>query len=132
MVSEFRFSNLTKLGGHDGPPSPYVWELIDSLQVHRIDHGVTSVQDDGIQKIQFTILICSDLMNRLEKDRTPLTVCPVSNVKIGPFPSLNEHPLKQMVDHNLLVSINSDDPAYLQCYISGICRLRLNKTDCEN
>jgi len=94
-------------GGHDGPPSPYIWELLTSLHVERIDHGVRCVED-------------SKLVEEILRLKIPLTVCPVSNVKIGPFESLAKHPIKEMMDKGMIVSINSDDPAYLQCYISEV------------
>jgi len=92
-------------GGHDGPPDPYIWELLTSLHVQRIDHGVTCVEDPK-------------LVQKIKELKLPMTVCPISNVKIGPYPTMKDHPIKQMIDAGLLVSINSDDPAYLGAYIT--------------
>jgi len=94
-------------GGHDGPPRPYVSELLTHLKVERIDHGVRVVEDEH-------------LMKEVKSRGIPFTVCPVSNVKIGPYPSLSLHPLRTMFDYGLRVSVNSDDPAYLMTYISDV------------
>ncbi len=94
-------------GGHDGPAEPYVSQLISALGVERIDHGVTSVASE-------------ELMAYLKQYQLPLTVCPVSNVKIGPFESLAKHPLKHMLEDGLCVCVNSDDPAYLGAYVNDV------------
>lgn len=94
-------------GGHDGPAHPYVSELITCLNVNRIDHGVTCIEDPS-------------LVEKIRELKISFTVCPISNVKIGPFPSLSEHPVKRMIDAGLIVTLNSDDPAYLQSYISEV------------
>eukprot|EP00743_Colponemidia_sp_Colp-15_P007601 GILK01008223.1.p1 GENE.GILK01008223.1~~GILK01008223.1.p1 ORF type:complete len:360 (+),score=30.16 GILK01008223.1:44-1081(+) len=96
---------LTAHGGHDGPATPYVSELIDSLHVERIDHGVTAAEDPS-------------LIQTLVSSRIPLTVCPISNVKIGPFASIASHPVNLLYRSGVLICINSDDPAYLLSYIS--------------
>eukprot|EP01098_Paradermamoeba_levis_P015147 TRINITY_DN7533_c0_g1_i2.p1 TRINITY_DN7533_c0_g1~~TRINITY_DN7533_c0_g1_i2.p1 ORF type:complete len:396 (-),score=152.64 TRINITY_DN7533_c0_g1_i2:3-1127(-) len=87
-------------GGHDGPARPYVAELLADLHVERIDHGITIVDDD-------------DLVKEAQIKKVPFTVCPISNVKIGPVPSLAQHPIKKMIELGLNVTINSDDPIYL-------------------
>jgi adenosine deaminase len=89
--------------GEEGPPA-YVWEALDRLGVERIDHGVRSLEDP-------------DLVERLVRDSVPLTVCPLSNVKLRIFPDLAQHNLKRMLDLGLCVTINSDDPAYFGGYI---------------
>jgi adenosine deaminase len=82
-----------------------MWSALDELRVERIDHGVQAVHDAA-------------LMARLAKDRTPLTVCPLSNQKLCVFPDLKHHNLGQLLDAGLCVTINSDDPAYFGGYIN--------------
>ena len=89
--------------GEEGSPD-YVWGALDVLGVRRIDHGVRSIEDDS-------------LVRRLAVDQIPLTVCPLSNVKLRVFRSLEEHPLKRMLDKGLCVTVNSDDPAYFGGYV---------------
>ena len=95
--------HLVAHAGEEGPPE-YVWEALDVLGVERIDHGIRSLEDPV-------------LVNRLAQDRIPLTVCPLSNVRLGVFASLTEHSLPRMLDVGLKVSINSDDPAYFGGYV---------------
>jgi len=90
--------------GEEGPPE-YVWEALDVLKVRRIDHGVRSVEDER-------------LVERLVQEQIPLTVCPLSNVKLRVFPNLESHNLKQLLDRGLLVTVNSDDPAYFGGYVA--------------
>jgi adenosine deaminase len=90
--------------GEEGPPE-YVRQALDSLKVARIDHGVRSIED-------------SDLVKRLAADGIPLTVCPLSNVKLRVFESMEKHNLKQLLDRGLCVTINSDDPAYFGGYLT--------------
>jgi len=90
--------------GEEGPPQ-YVWEALDILRVRRIDHGVRSIEDPR-------------LVSRLVEEQIPLTVCPLSNVKLRVFPDLSSHNLKQMLDRGLLVTVNSDDPAYFGGYVA--------------
>jgi len=90
--------------GEEGPPQ-YVWEALDVLKVRRIDHGVRSIEDER-------------LVSRLVEEQIPLTVCPLSNVKLRVFPDLRSHNLKQMLDRGLLVTVNSDDPAYFGGYVA--------------
>ena len=89
--------------GEEGPPA-YVWEALDILKVRRIDHGVRSIEDGR-------------LVSRLVEEQIPLTVCPLSNVKLRVFPNLKSHNLKQLLDRGLLVTVNSDDPAYFGGYV---------------
>ncbi|MGD3106377.1 adenosine deaminase [Streptomyces sp. YGL11-2] len=88
--------------GEEGPAS-YVWEALDILGVDRIDHGVRSLEDER-------------LVARLVADRVPLTVCPLSNVRLRVIDDLADHPLPAMLDAGLLVTVNSDDPAYFGGY----------------
>ncbi len=90
--------------GEEGPPA-YIWSALDILQVERIDHGVQAIHDPA-------------LMQRLAQSRMPLTVCPLSNLKLCVFGSLEDHNLKQMLDLGLCVTINSDDPAYFGGYLN--------------
>jgi len=90
--------------GEEGPPE-YVWEALDVLKVRRIDHGVRCVEDER-------------LVGRLVEEQIPLTVCPLSNVKLRVFPNLKSHNLKQLLDCSLLVTVNSDDPAYFGGYVA--------------
>lgn len=89
--------------GEEGPPE-YVWEALRLLKVSRIDHGVRCMEDP-------------ELVTYLRKARVPLTVCPLSNVKLKIVPSLRDHPIKRMFETGLVVTINSDDPAYDGGYI---------------
>jgi len=90
--------------GEEGPPE-YVWEALDVLRAQRIDHGVRSIEDDR-------------LVGRLVEEQIPLTVCPLSNVKLRVFPNLESHNLRQLLDRGLLVTVNSDDPAYFGGYVA--------------
>jgi len=90
--------------GEEGPPE-YIWQALDLLKVSRIDHGVRCIEDPKLVK-------------RLADEQVPLTVCPLSNVKLGVFRSLAEHNLKTLLDLGLCVTVNSDDPAYLGGYIA--------------
>jgi adenosine deaminase len=90
--------------GEEGPPA-YVWEALDVLGVERVDHGIRSVEDGA-------------LLRRLASDRVPLTVCPLSNVRLRCVESLDQHPLPQLLDAGVLVTINSDDPAYFGGYVA--------------
>jgi adenine deaminase len=96
--------HLVAHAGEEGPPA-YVWNALDVLKVERIDHGVRSVEDPA-------------LMQRLAQDRVPLTVCPLSNVKLCVFKSMREHNLATLLDAGLMATVNSDDPAYFGGYIN--------------
>jgi adenine deaminase len=96
--------HLVAHAGEEGPPA-YVWTALDLLHVERIDHGVQSAHDPA-------------LMQRLQRDRVPLTVCPLSNLKLCVFPKLADHNLKQLLETGLCVTVNSDDPAYFGGYVN--------------
>jgi adenosine deaminase len=89
--------------GEEGPPE-YIWQALDRLRVSRIDHGVRCLEDPR-------------LVDRLRAEAVPLTVCPLSNVKLRVFPTLAQHTLKRLLDLGLRASVNSDDPAYFGGYI---------------
>jgi adenosine deaminase len=95
--------HLVAHAGEEGP-AEYVLEALDQLKVERIDHGVRSESNPA-------------LMQRLARSRVPLTVCPLSNVKLRVFPDLASHNLKRMLDQGVNVTINSDDPAYFGGYV---------------
>jgi len=84
--------------GEEGPPE-YVWEALDILKIHRIDHGNNSLKDES-------------LIKEIIKRNIALTVCPLSNTALQVVDNLQNHPLKKMMDLGLKVTINSDDPAY--------------------
>jgi hypothetical protein len=90
--------------GEEGPPA-YAWSALDVLKAERIDHGVRSVDDPA-------------LVRRLAQERVPLTVCPLSNVKLCVFKSMHEHNLAALLDAGLMASVNSDDPAYFGGYVN--------------
>ena len=89
--------------GEEGPPE-YIWQALKLLRVDRIDHGVRCLEDAG-------------LVDYLVEKQIPLTVCPLSNVKLKVFDDMKQHNLKQMIDLGLWVTVNSDDPAYFGGYI---------------
>ena len=89
--------------GEEGPPE-YIREALDLLKVRRIDHGVRCLEDP-------------DLVARLVDEQIPLTVCPLSNIKLRVFDTLGEHNLAKLLDAGLCVTVNSDDPAYFGGYI---------------
>ena len=89
--------------GEEGPPA-YIREALDLLHARRIDHGVRCVEDP-------------ELLALLASKRIPLTVCPLSNVKLGVFPTLARHNLKDLLRRGLCVTVNSDDPAYFGGYV---------------
>ncbi|NLI17330.1 MAG: adenosine deaminase [Actinomycetales bacterium] len=89
--------------GEEGP-AVFVRDSLDLLHAERIDHGIRSVEDPA-------------LVERLVRDRVPLTVCPLSNVRLHAVPSLAEHPLPRMLAAGLNVCVNSDDPAYFGGYV---------------
>jgi len=90
--------------GEEGPPD-YVWQALDQLGALRIDHGVRCLEDPA-------------LIERLRAQRVPLTVCPLSNVKLRVFDSIETHNLPRLLDAGLCVTINSDDPAYFGGYVN--------------
>jgi adenosine deaminase len=94
--------------GEEGPPE-YVRDTLDLLKVDRIDHGVRAAEDIA-------------LVERLAHQGTPLTVCPVGNVRLGVFPSLAEHNLRELLDAGVVVTINTDDPSYFGAYLNEVLR----------
>ena len=90
--------------GEEGPPE-YIWEALSLLKVKRIDHGVQCLQD-------------KKLVQKLLDDQIPLTVCPLSNIKLCVFKKLKNHNLKKLLNIGLMVMVNSDDPAYFGGYIN--------------
>ncbi len=90
--------------GEEGPPE-YIWEALNLLNVKRIDHGVQCLKDEK-------------LVEKLSTNQVPLTVCPLSNIKLKVFDKLYDHNLKKMLDKKLMVTINSDDPAYFGGYLN--------------
>jgi len=95
---------LVAHAGEEGPPA-YIWSALDVLKVERIDHGVQALQDAA-------------LMVRLARERIPLTVCPLSNLKLRVFPTLQQHNLRQMLEAGIVATLNSDDPAYFGGYVN--------------
>ncbi len=89
--------------GEEGPPA-YIYEALDILKVRRIDHGVRCEE-------------APDLVARLARERMPLTVCPLSNVKLNVFERMEHHNLKRLLDQGVCVTVNSDDPAYFGGYV---------------
>jgi adenosine deaminase len=90
--------------GEEGPPE-YIHEALDLLKVERIDHGVRCEADAA-------------LVERLAREQVPLTVCPLSNVKLCVFERLEDHNFKRLLDAGLKLTINSDDPAYFGGYVA--------------
>ena len=90
--------------GEEGPPE-YIEEALDLLRVKRIDHGVRALESEA-------------LMDRLAAEQIPLTVCPLSNVKLKVYDELSTHGLRKMLAHGIKVTINSDDPAYFGGYVN--------------
>jgi len=90
--------------GEEGPPE-YMWEALNLLNVKRIDHGVQCLKDEK-------------LVEKLSENQIPLTVCPLSNIKLRVFNKLEDHSLKKMLDKKLMVMVNSDDPAYFGGYLN--------------
>jgi adenine deaminase len=95
---------LSAHAGEEGPPS-YVWEALDVLGVERIDHGIRSMEDQA-------------LVGRLAREGVPLTVCPLSNLRLRVVDDLAHHPLRRMLDKGLVATVNSDDPAYFGGYVN--------------
>jgi len=90
--------------GEEGPPA-YIWQALDVLKAERIDHGVRCLEDPV-------------LVARLAAERTPLTVCPLSNLKLCVVSDLADHPMKRLLDAGLCATVNSDDPAYFGGYLN--------------
>jgi adenosine deaminase len=90
--------------GEEGP-ADYVRQALDLLQVRRVDHGNRALEDDA-------------LIQRLAQNRVPLTLCPLSNLKLRVIDDLKRHPLRAMMERGLVVTVNSDDPAYFGGYLN--------------
>ncbi len=90
--------------GEEGPPE-YIWEALDLLKVSRIDHGVRSLEDEK-------------LVQRLVEEKIPLTVCPLSNIKLCVFKEMKDHNYRELLNKGLVATINSDDPAYFGGYMN--------------
>ncbi|SFF78588.1 adenosine deaminase [Neptunomonas qingdaonensis] len=90
--------------GEEGPPA-YVWSALDQLNVDRIDHGVRAYED-------------AELMQRLIDEQIPLTVCPLSNTRLKVFADMSDHTILKMLDQGVMVTVNSDDPAYFGGYVA--------------
>ena len=90
--------------GEEGPPE-YIWDALNLINVKRIDHGVQCLKDEKLVQV-------------LSKKQIPLTVCPLSNIKLRVFNKLKDHNLKRMLEKKLLVMVNSDDPAYFGGYLN--------------
>lgn len=111
---------LTAHAGEEGPPG-YVWEALDVLGVARIDHGNRSLEDAA-------------LVGRIAREQVPLTMCPLSNLRLRVVDDLAHHPLRMMMDKGVLASVNSDDPAYFggyvnQNYLAVSAALRLGRDE---
>jgi len=91
--------------GEEGPPD-YIWQALDVLKAERIDHGVRCLEDPA-------------LVARLAAERVPLTVCPLSNLKLCVVNDLADHPMKRLLDAGLCATVNSDDPAYFGGYMNA-------------
>ena len=90
--------------GEEGP-ADYVWQALDLLRVSRIDRGNSAIEDRA-------------LMERLVESQVPLTLCPLSNLKLSVVDDLGQHPLREMLERGLLVTVNSDDASYFGGYLS--------------
>ena len=95
---------LVAHAGEEGPPE-YIRTALDLLQVERIDHGVRCLEDQA-------------LTQRLARDKVPLTVCPLSNIKLRVFDKVVDHNLLKLLNAGLVVTVNSDDPAYFGGYVN--------------
>jgi len=96
--------HLVAHAGEEGPPA-YIWSALDVLHVERIDHGVRCLED-------------AELTRRLAAEKMALTVCPLSNVKLRVFDDMGKHNLLSLLDAGIVVTINSDDPAYFGGYLN--------------
>ncbi len=104
--------------GEEAPPE-YVWQAINLLKVKRVDHGVQSIKDPK-------------LIEYLKDNKIPITVCPLSNIKLRVFDTMQDHNLKQFLEKGIIVTINSDDPAYFGGYLNKnyeACKENLPLTD---
>lgn len=105
VFEQARLEGLPRVAhaGEEGPPE-YIWQALDLLRVARIDHGVRAEEDPH-------------LMQRLHHEQIPLTVCPLSNLKLKVVDDLRQHNLKRLLEAGLCVTVNSDDPAYFGGYV---------------
>ncbi|MCR9163702.1 MAG: adenosine deaminase [Nannocystaceae bacterium] len=106
--------------GEEGPPA-YIWGALDALHVERVDHGVRCLEDEA-------------LVARLSRERIPLTVCPLSNVKLRVFDTLADHNLTALLEAGLCATVNSDDPAYFGGYMNDNfvqCQQALGLSDAQ-
>lgn len=90
--------------GEEGPAA-YVSEALDRLKVERVDHGVHAIDDAA-------------LVQRLARERVPLTVCPLSNIRLCVYPDMRAHPIQRLFEAGVVVTVNSDDPAYFGGYVN--------------
>lgn len=97
---------LVAHAGEEGP-ADYVRQALDLLEVERIEHGFRSIDDP-------------DLVSRLASEEIPLTSCPTSNLALGIFSALNEHPLYELWKRGVKVTLNSDDPAFFDAYVDEV------------
>jgi len=104
--------------GEEGPPA-YVWSALNELKVDRIDHGNRALEDEK-------------LVAELAKRRMPLTVCPLSNLKLCVVADMKRHPLRRMLDAGLMVTLNSDDPSYFGGYVNDNYRSVQQALDLSN
>jgi adenosine deaminase len=97
--------HLVAHAGEEGPPA-YIESALDDLHVERIDHGVRCLEDP-------------ELTQRVARERIPLTVCPLSNIKLRVFDRMQDHNLMKLLDAGLMATVNSDDPAYFGGYLNA-------------
>lgn len=97
--------------GEEGPPA-YIREALELLEVSRIDHGVRITEDP-------------ELLADVAKRQIPLTVCPLSNTRLKVYPAMAEHPILSLLEQGVLVTVNSDDPAYFGGYVNDNYRALL-------
>lgn len=95
---------LVAHAGEEGPPD-YIWSALNDLQVNRIDHGVRSIEDE-------------QLVAHLVENQMPLTVCPLSNIKLRVFDEMQQHTILEMLEKGLMVTVNADDPSYFGGYLN--------------
>src|SRR3546814_1094114 len=98
------FPYPTLFRSEEGPPE-YVWSALDDLQVARIDHGIRAIEDP-------------DLMVELARRKVPLTVCPLSNLRLCVVGDMTAHPLNAMIDRGRVLTVNADDPASFGGYMN--------------
>lgn len=96
---------LVAHAGEEGPPD-YIWQALRLLAVDRVDHGIRAIED-------------AELVTHLVDEQIPLTVCPLSNVRLRAVDDLASHPMRALLDAGVLVTVNSDDPAYFGGYVDA-------------